>query len=179
MFTQEVDDVVLTATGSLSLAGLTKSTAGASLGATNVLDTVNEQLQLGSGSNGAVDRFTLAVKNSPFNSATSLTGTLNNWTSNSNSIRFQQNNGQLLVDDAIVAGDTLIVSSQVTFSNRTLADFGLTAGNVVLFLENESDGTAPAADGQVFVSTVPEPSSSILLGLGGVALILRRRRAAQ
>ncbi len=32
-------------------------------------------------------------------------------------------------------------------------------------------------DNQLFVSPVPEPSSTALLGLGGLALILRRRRA--
>jgi len=33
-----------------------------------------------------------------------------------------------------------------------------------------------AAAGAVFVATVPEPSSTILLGLGGLALVLRRRK---
>ena len=177
LFTQNGSDVVLTATGSLSLVGLTKTTAGATLGATNILDSTNEQLQIGSGTNQPVDRFTLVVKSLPFNSASNITGALNSWSSNSNSIRFQQNNGYLLIDDAFAAGDTVTVDSQITFANRTLSEFGLIAGTSVVFLENESDA-GPAADGQVIVTAVPEPTSAVLLGLGGLALILRRRKFA-
>ena len=173
LFSQSGDDVILAATGSLSLEGLARTDLGASLGATNLLDTTNEQLQIGSGTSAGVNRFTLSIINTPFNSSTNIIGSVDSWDSNSNSIRFQQNNGFLLIDNAFETGDTLTVNSQITFPSRVLADFGLTAGTSVVFLENEN----ATANNQVIVSAIPEPSTTILIGLGGLALVLRRRKS--
>ena len=100
-FSESGSDVVLNVSGSLDLTGLTEGNKNASLGATILLDTVNEQLQLGSGSSAPVNFFLLTVQNTTFSSTTNLIGTSDAWVSNTNSIRFQQNNGQVLVDDAI------------------------------------------------------------------------------
>ena len=174
LFSESGSDVVLNVSGTLSLAGLSESSAGASLGGTIVLDSVNEQLQLGSGASAGVNRYVVSVENNVFASSESLVGTSDSWTSNTNSIRFQQNNGQILVDDAIDEGDILTVTSTHTFAGRSLSDFGLTVGETTVWLEN----TNVTGEGrQVIVSAIPELSSSALLGLAGMVTLLRRRRS--
>jgi len=174
LFSESGSDVVLNVSGTLSLAGLSESSAGASLGGTIVLDSVNEQLQLGSGASAGVNRYVVSVENNVFASSESLVGTSDSWTSNTNSIRFQQNNGQILVDDAINEGDILTVTSTHTFAGRSLSDFGLTVGETTVWLEN----TNVTGEGrQVIVSAIPELSSSALLGLAGMVTLLRRRRS--
>lgn len=55
----------------------------------------------------------------------------------------------------------------------TLADNGFTAGQTLIM----NNPNVAGASGQVVFQTspVPEPSSTLLVGLGGVALLLRRR----
>ena len=74
---------------------------------------------------------------------------------------------------AIAATGTFTPNSTMTFSNLTVADaFGsnLNSGPVLLYTSNLG-GT-----NTISVALVPEPSSAALLGLGGLALMLRRRR---
>lgn len=72
--------------------------------------------------------------------------------------RFQQNNGQVLVDDPFVASPAVItVDSAHTFEDTSLADLGLTAGQTTVWLENTN---VSGSDGQIIVSTVPEPDPS-------------------
>jgi hypothetical protein len=59
-----------------------------------------------------------------------------------------------------------------------------TAGGIIEFdfseLLNDTDGGTSAAFNAMSITgitTIPEPSSTALLGLGGLALIVRRRRA--
>lgn len=148
-FTEADGDVILYVSGTLDLTGLTESNKGAILGGATLLDTVNEQFQLGSGVAAPVNAFTLTVQNEVFSSTTDLFGTIDSWEANTNSIRFQQNNGQVLMDDEIEAGDVIEVTSTHTFSGLSFADFGLTQGDNLVWLENTNvDGDA----GQVIVT---------------------------
>ena len=154
-FTESDGNVILNVSGSLDLVGLTEGNKNASLGAETFLDTVNEQLQLGSGNSAPVNFFPLTVQNTTFSSSTNLFGTSDAWESNTNSIRFQQNNGQVLVDDAIEPGDVIAVTSTHTFNGVTFADFGLTTGDDFVWLENtNAEGDA----GQVIVRADAAPT---------------------
>ena len=154
-FTESEGNVILTVSGSIDLTGLSEGTKNVALGGQTLLDTVNEQLQLGSGINEAVNFFSFTVQNNVFTSAGNILGTVNEWESNTNSIRFQQNNGQVLVDDAVESGDVITVTSTHTFDGRTFADFGLTAGETTLWLENLN---ASGDDGKVIVTAGVEPA---------------------
>jgi hypothetical protein len=85
------------------------------------------------------------------------------------------------VDDAFGAegvdplGFIVNVTSQHTFTGTSLADFGLTAGTDVLWMQNVN-ATGTDGDVRLVAAVVPEPSTTALLGLGGLALILRRKR---
>ncbi|MFK7911466.1 MAG: PEP-CTERM sorting domain-containing protein [Akkermansiaceae bacterium] len=81
---------------------------------------------------------------------------------------------------------TTSIITQPSSSNRTL--YGVNLGqrtvsggsNIDVFIEqlgaSGADRTWYDGVGYELVTTVPEPSSTALLGLGGLALILRRRR---
>lgn len=69
------------------------------------------------------------------------------------------------------------------FLSTSVADGGAVIGTGVQAVRIIANNTATSGTGTVFreidiigVASVPEPSSTALLGLGGLALILRRRR---
>ena len=92
---------------------------------------------------------------------------------------FGANNASLFLEQGVYVGaaTTITPVASMTFLSNTISNiFGsvLDSGPVVLWTANGSGDTisvalAPAA-------TVPEPSTTALLGLGGLALMLRRRR---
>ena len=183
-FSQSGSDVILNVSGSLDLSGLdNEQNNGINFGANDQFNT-NGQLQIGAGSNVPLNKWTLTQISTPVSIGTNIDGFVLSWdgANNAGAIRFQQNNGQIAVDDAFgtqggdTLGTTVNVTSQHAFVGKTLADFGLTVGTNVLWMENESS-VVQGDDGKVFlVVAVPEPSSTALLGLGGLALMLRRRR---
>lgn len=97
-----------------------------------------------------------------------------------------------------VNGQTLFLSNESTvgdysesgFATQALAEANLSAGNYVKFsnvsldtltigitgLTDTTNGGNLAAVNGIQIVSVPEPSSAALLGLGGLALILRRRK---
>ena len=90
--------------------------------------------------------------------------------------------------DAAAAIDTgisdTLAAQDLTFSGLSttgVVDDGDLSDDFVVFILDHSSGTAGAPGNQGFSDTftlaaVPEPSSVALLGLGGLALILRRRK---
>ena len=78
-----------------------------------------------------------------------------------------------------------VVAAGYTFENKVITLTGLTGltDTTVTFdftltidVGNNNLGRANTMDNVVLTGTVPEPSSAALLGLGGLALILRRRK---
>ena len=77
-----------------------------------------------------------------------------------------------------VATYTLSGITANTASRVTEYDFGSTVGSgqyIVMRLQGKASSNNVGAD-ELVLAAVPEPSSAALLGLGGLALILRRRK---
>ena len=80
--------------------------------------------------------------------------------------------GTISLPDGYVSGNLL--SGTMTLFNTDLDDLGLTETTTVTW----SWGSGMNEDSATFsVTQIPEPSSAALLGLGGLAIISRRRRA--
>jgi len=110
------------------------------------------------------------------NGEASDTGISGNITSSSGSAGFSNNNFFIGgVDDnmepnsSIYNFDDLNVSQ--TFGNQNLADIGAASFDDTLAWTSSAQGT-----NTISFTTIPEPSSTALLGLGALALIVRRRR---
>ncbi|MGB1258969.1 MAG: PEP-CTERM sorting domain-containing protein [Akkermansiaceae bacterium] len=65
---------------------------------------------------------------------------------------------------------------QTVSNNIDLTALSLTTGDQLYLKFSNSEGATQAVIDNINVSAVPEPSSAALLGLGGLALILRRRK---
>lgn len=75
----------------------------------------------------------------------------------------------MLSDGAVVGNNNIAAFSATTTEPRTLADIGYTV--------NESVTYSWAADSiTLTTSPIPEPSSALLIGLGALGLVTRRRR---
>lgn len=72
----------------------------------------------------------------------------------------------------------LINSTQDTWAQHTISFTADSLSTTLSFVENASSasGTSDVFVDTVSITAVPEPSSAALLGLGGLALILRRRK---
>jgi hypothetical protein len=82
--------------------------------------------------------------------------------------------GAVLVPDGYTSGSTL--TSSATWDSTTISGLGLTPGTYIYTWGSVANGTA---DSLVVEISSPEPSSLILLGMGGVGLLgygWRRRR---
>ena len=101
---------------------------------------------------------------------------------------FNLNGGSMVVDGIATGGGTLDFDDNTTFNfsgigSSLTMDFGGTYYNSLTDVTGDFgtvfNGAIKAIDNGngTFTVAVPEPSSTALLGLGGVALLLRRRRA--
>ena len=78
-------------------------------------------------------------------------------------------NDDIIPGSSIYNFDTLGVSQ--TFGNQTLVDIGATSFNNTLAWTSSLGGT-----NTISYTTIPEPSSTALIGLGALALAVRGRR---
>lgn len=83
--------------------------------------------------------------------------------------------------DVDISGLTGVTASSQAFSHSAIfAGSGISVGDTVWVRLGDSDDTygldEPFIDNLSLSTAVPEPSSTALLGLGGLALILRRRK---
>jgi hypothetical protein len=87
--------------------------------------------------------------------------------------------GTVLADPAGAADYSLSVTNVSNDGLLTAYDFGGVVGNgqfvVMKLTENPGSGFNPGGT-ELVLGTVPEPGSTVLLGLAGFALALRRRR---
>jgi len=87
--------------------------------------------------------------------------------------------GTVFADPAGAADYSLSVTNVSNDGLLTAYDFGsvVASGQYVIMKLNENPGSGFNPGGtELVLGTVPEPGSTVLLGLGGVALALRRRR---
>jgi len=76
--------------------------------------------------------------------------------------------GSLILPQGYVSGTPL--TNSTTWTNKTLATLGVTPGTYTW-----TWGTGPTADSMT-IQAVPEPGSALLLALGTLGLLARRRR---
>ena len=81
------------------------------------------------------------------------------------------NSSELYVPPGYTSGD-VITSGSAQFYSQTFASMGLTEGNYVW-----TWGSGGNTDSLTFqIGAVPEPSSTIMLGIGALGIITCRRR---
>ena len=164
-FSQSGNDVVATLSGSLLLPQDSDRNLDDSLGALDASGTTNSLYYLFS-SPATYDEYTNGQS-----FASGLSQTPNSF---SGSVGFGYAFEYILVEGSSSPGGTLSPTGTWTWNNTTLAAIGLgslmSTPVIVHRMAFSSDDTIQ------FVSTVPEPSSSVLLGLGATALLFQRRR---
>lgn len=102
--------------------------------------------------------------------------TANGNTHNAYSISFETGGSSVFLGSGTVANDGNYTDVDVDASAATLAD-GATGRFVITFSGATSPSSSSFIDNVGFSGeAIPEPSSAILLGLGGLALIMRRRK---
>lgn len=164
-FSQSGNDVIATLSGSLLLPQDSDRNLDDSLGALDASGTINSLYYLFS-SPATYDEYTNGQS-----FASGLSQTPNSF---SGSVGFGYALEYVLVEGSSSPGDTITPTGTWTWNNTTLAAIGLGSLTTTPVIVHR---LAPSSDDTIqFVSTVPEPSSSVLLGLGATALVFRRRR---
>jgi len=77
---------------------------------------------------------------------------------------------------ALAAGGVQDTPSSAALTTVTYTATSADVGKQVIFKYSHTNNWGETADVTFDVTAVPEPSSAALLGLGGIALILRRRK---
>ena len=112
----------------------------------------------------------------------SLSGQDPNWggTGEAFSVQLRQTDGPVLWDSGSVVVDGLIAGQVFSWSSIDASTFAgvdvLENSQLNIQIQGTAGGSVFVDDVSLSVDTVPEPSSAALLGLGGLALILRRRK---
>ena len=86
--------------------------------------------------------------------------------------------GNNVIDGMTVeAGGTTVTWANLDADNlyATISGISSVGGNLTVSMDNPTSQTVSALSGAT-LTAIPEPSSAALLGLGGLALILRRRK---
>ena len=86
---------------------------------------------------------------------------------------FGYTNTFLTVEGSSLPGGTVTPTGTWTWNNTTLAGIGLGSLTTTPLIVYQAAG---AGKDTIQFAAVPEPSASVLLGLGATALLLRRRR---
>ncbi|YCM46978.1 PEP-CTERM sorting domain-containing protein (plasmid) [Verrucomicrobiaceae bacterium 227] len=172
-FEETGGDVVATISGELDLTGLTRGIDD-NLGSRGVSAyTSTRLLQIGtSGDGGSFDRYS---------DGTHVAFTLSMApSSHTISETFGYTGDQLYVPGATplnASAYTPAAGMTMTWSGMSLADIGLgTLSATPITVWNNPNATGDAGAIQFVGSSVPEPSSSLLLGLAGLGFISRRKR---
>jgi hypothetical protein len=162
--TQSGSSVVATGSGTINTTALTVNGT-----VFNYAYVIPSQAQASLGPNGNTFSATetiLAGITGPGNFGTA--GQVYATSGSGNGIAIDGHDGFLLVPSGYVSGATL--SDTATFAGATISSLGITPGTYTW-----NWGSGASADSFTMTSAVPEPS---LLGVGGFALLLRRRQPA-
>jgi hypothetical protein len=158
-FEQVGDDVVATWTGSLD-AGVLQTQVPFN----GILGAAQRSLYALSGSN---DFYLNGLAH-----ASSLSGSITSYTGSAGFVTagiYFSGVEKVVPGSSIYDFDTLGVTQ--TFGDQTLADIGAASFDDTLAWTSSAQGT-----NTISYTTIPEPSSTALLGLGALALAVRRRR---
>lgn len=106
-----------------------------------------------------------------------------NWQQNSQAAAFATALWEIIYEDSTLKWDVKVDSSWDGSGFRTNFGGAFIANQYL----NSLDGTGPMADlrlfsfagSQDYIAQVPEPTTVVLLGLGGLGLLRRKRKAAQ
>ncbi len=165
-------DVVFSYTGTLDITGMT-SASEMTIPASRVRASepiVHFIDAFPSGANS--DSYSSAFSSRPSNLGTTSTTVINAATSSATAV-FGTTGNTLYLDNRLTASDWLTTtqSGSMTFQGKTLAGLGIVPGTYTWVLNNSAADT-------ITLNAVPEPSSLMLVGAGGVVCVFvsSRRR---